>query len=81
MTVRTVVSTNVPNDRADEVVRALQNLDANAIVGIVNRSHAPDARSGLSVSLTGDVREAVKEQLKVFPDLECEIDLQDVEDL
>ena len=41
----------------------------------------PDVPAGVSVSLTGDAREAVKKQLDVIPDLEFEIDVRDTEDL
>ncbi|MET9735464.1 hypothetical protein ABZZ79_33990 [Streptomyces sp. NPDC006458] len=81
MTVRTYVSTTVLNDRLDEVLHALEDLDPDAIVASANRSDNPDVPAGVSVSLAGDVREAVVEQLKVFPDLDCDIDVRDAEDL
>lgn len=81
MAVRTYVSTTMRNDRVDAVLHALENLDPDAIVASVNRSDAPDVPAGVAVSLAGDVREAVKKQLDVFPDLECEIDVRDTEDL
>ncbi|MEV1064514.1 hypothetical protein [Streptomyces sp. NPDC050263] len=81
MTVRTYVSTTVRNDRVDEVLHALENVDPDAIVTSVNRSDAPDVPAGVSVSLTADAREAVKQQLDVIPGLECEIDVRDTEDL
>ncbi|MCX4882250.1 MULTISPECIES: hypothetical protein [unclassified Streptomyces] len=77
MTVRTYVSTTVRNDRLDEVLHALENVDPNAIVASVTRSDAPDALAGASLTLAGDVREAVKEQLDVFPDLDCEIEVRE----
>ncbi|MDT0569242.1 hypothetical protein RM704_17480 [Streptomyces sp. DSM 3412] len=80
MTVRTYVSTTVRNDRVDEVLHALEKVDPDAIVASVNRSDAPDIPAGVSVSLTGDAREAVRTQLAVIPDLECEIDVRDTED-
>ncbi|MDX3638280.1 hypothetical protein [Streptomyces sp. MB09-02B] len=81
MTVRTYVSTTVRNDRVDEVLHALENVDPDAIVASVNRSDTPDVPAGVSVSLSGDAREAVRKQLGVIPDLECEIDVRDTEDL
>ena len=81
MTIRTFVSTTVRNDRVDDVLHALEDVDPDAIVASVNRSDAPDVPAGVSVSLTGDVREAVKKQLDVIPDLECEIDVRDTADL
>ncbi|MEU6687455.1 hypothetical protein [Streptomyces sp. NPDC046832] len=81
MTVRTYVSTTVRNDRVDEVLHALENVDPDAIVTTVNRSNTPDVPAGVSVSLTGDAREAVKEQLASIPDLECEIEVRDTQDL
>ncbi|MET7700323.1 hypothetical protein [Streptomyces sp. NPDC005485] len=77
MTVRTYVSTTVRNERLAEVLHALENVDPDAIVTSVKRSDAPDVPAGVALSLAGDVREAVKRQLDVFPDLECEIDVRD----
>jgi hypothetical protein len=71
----------VRNDRVDDVLHALENVDPDAIVASVNRSDAPGVPAEVSVSLTGDAREAVKKQLDVIPDLECEIDVRDTEDL
>ncbi|MET8169048.1 hypothetical protein ACFU6S_34820 [Streptomyces sp. NPDC057456] len=81
MTVRTYVSTTIRNDRVDEVLHALEEMDPDAIVSSVTRPDAPDDPAGVSVSLAGDVREAVKNQLDVIPDLECEIDVRNTEDL
>ncbi|MFD9431910.1 hypothetical protein [Streptomyces sp. NPDC060002] len=81
MTVRTYVSTTVRNDRVDEVLHALEEMDPDAIVASVSRSDAPGVPAGVSVSLAGDVREAVKNQLDVIPDLVCEIDVRDTKDL
>ncbi|MFE6194145.1 hypothetical protein [Streptomyces sp. NPDC057838] len=81
MSVRTRVSFNVQNDRVDEVVRALEGVDPHAIVLSAGRSNAPNDRSGISVSLTGDVREAVKEQLGMFHELDYRIDVLDIEAL
>ncbi|MEU9736391.1 hypothetical protein [Streptomyces sp. NPDC048002] len=78
MSVRTYVSTTVLNDRVDEVLHALEDLDPHAIVGSANRSGDPDLPAGVSVSLEGDVREAVQEQLKAFPDVECEVEVRDI---
>ncbi|MCC9706367.1 hypothetical protein E4N62_14445 [Streptomyces sp. MNU76] len=80
MTVRTYVSTTVRNDRVDEVLHALEDVDPDAIVAAVNRSDAPDVPAGVSVSLTGDAREAVKKQLDAIPGLQWEIDVRDTED-
>ncbi|MDX3633114.1 hypothetical protein OG920_11270 [Streptomyces europaeiscabiei] len=79
MTIRTYVSTTVRNDRVDDVLHALEDVDPDAIVASVNRSDAPDAPAGVSVSLAGDVREVVKDQLDVIPDLEWKIDVRDTE--
>jgi hypothetical protein len=43
MTIRTYVSTTVRNDRVDDVLHALEDVDPDAIVASVNRSDAPDA--------------------------------------
>lgn len=80
MTIRTYVSTTVRNDRVDEVLHALEDVDPDAIVAAVNRSDAPDVPAGVSVSLTGDAREAVKKQLDAIPDLQWEIDVRETED-
>ncbi|MER6677415.1 nuclear transport factor 2 family protein [Streptomyces sp. NPDC000983] len=79
MSVRTYVSTTVVNDRLDDVLNALEDLDPQAIVGAAHRSDDPDVPPGVSVSLAGDVREAVQEQLKAFPDVECEVEVRDTE--
>ncbi|MFF0205206.1 hypothetical protein [Streptomyces sp. NPDC005017] len=81
MAVRTYVTTTVLNDRLEEVLHALENLDPSAIVGSANRSNDPDLPAGVSVSLTGDMREAVREQLKAFPDLEYDTYVRSIEDL
>ena len=80
MTVRTYVSTTVRNDRLDEVLHALEDLDPDAIVSSVTRSGAPDDPAGASLSLDGDKRDAVKEQLTAFPDLEYDVGVRHVED-
>lgn len=51
MTVRTYVSTTVRNDRVDEVLHALEEMDPDAIVSSVNRPDAPDVPAEVSVSL------------------------------
>ncbi|MEU0620725.1 hypothetical protein ABZ329_07705 [Streptomyces rubiginosohelvolus] len=81
MAIRTHVAATVRSDRLDDVLHALGNVDPNVIVASVNRSNAPGASTGLSVSLAGDVREAVKEQLEAFPELQCRIDVIDDGDL
>ncbi|MDG5805796.1 hypothetical protein P9869_24670 [Streptomyces ossamyceticus] len=80
MTVRTYVSTTVRDDRVDDVLHALEDLDPNAVLAAVNRSDDPDVPAGVSASLTGDVREAVERQLGVIPDVECQIDVRDTEE-
>ena len=80
MGTRTQVSMSVRNDRLDDVLNALRSLAPDIGPLVVSRSNAPDGVSGISVSLPGDVRDAVHEQLDPL-DLEYEVSIGKPEDL
>lgn len=79
MDTRTQVSMSVRNDRLDEVLHALRSLAPDIGPAVVNRSSASDGVSGISVSLPGDVRDAVHEQLDPLG-LEYEVSIGKPED-
>jgi hypothetical protein len=79
MTTRTSISTTVRNDLFDQVFAALQNVNPDAIVASSYHSNDLDGTTGLSISLSGDLREAVMKRLAAFPDLECDIEVRDME--
>ncbi|WP_019072405.1 hypothetical protein [Streptomyces hokutonensis] len=81
MAVRTYVSTSARADQLDEARQALGSLDPTPLGPVeVTRPDVSDALTGLSVSLSGDVRESVKQQLRTRSDLEYMVEVRDVDE-
>ncbi|MEU6373952.1 hypothetical protein [Streptomyces sp. NPDC046909] len=80
MAVRTWVSMSVRRDRLDEARLLLGSLDPGPLGPVeIYTPDAPDALRAVSVSLPGDVREAVEQHLRGRTDLEFQTELRDVD--
>ncbi|MCX5231378.1 hypothetical protein ABZY16_25110 [Streptomyces sp. NPDC006553] len=76
MALTTVVSMTVSDNALDEARRALSGLAGSAIGPVespIPQAGRPGARTKLVLSLAGDVREQVDEQLAAVPVLAYEV--------
>lgn len=76
MALTTVVSMTVSDDALNEARRALRSLAGSAIGPVessIPRADGPGARTKMVLSLAGDVREQVDEQLAAVPVLAYEV--------
>lgn len=79
MTIRTRVTATVRPDLFDEVFDTLQSVNPEAILAFSYGSNSFDGTVGLSISLSGDLRDVVGKELEAFPDVKCKIEVTGME--